>query len=130
MDLREHIIATLKTITPWQMAEATHHHADNDEAMIFYRSILGDVVDALGEDGEISEEQRDEIADGGPSLWNQTRMLELTGTRSYFDTPEIGDGQEDILTTAGYVLYQLARDVVTYLLEQAEDAKTTYADQE
>jgi hypothetical protein len=128
--LQEHIRDALAPIEPWVMAESANHTDTNDESHRFYENIRDAVIDAVDEDGELSDEATDEIADNAPSIWNKTRMLEVIGTQSYFDEPDLGDGNESVLTVAGYVLYQLARDVVYFLEGRITDAKESYSDPE
>lgn len=127
MTLQEHIRDALAPIEPWVMASSVDHADDNPESHRFYENIRDAVIDAIDEDGQINQDEADEIADQAPSIWNHTRMLEVIGTQAYFDKPEFGDGSEDILTTAGYVLYSLAQRVVDRLVERIDEAKESYS---
>lgn len=130
MDLQEHIRDDLATVQTWVMAESTGHTDNTAESHQFYENIRDALINVIDEDGNITDDQRDEIADGAPSIWNVTRMREVIGTSAYLDEPELGDGGEDILTIAGYVLYSLAQSVVDRLMQRVAEAKESYAETE
>lgn len=99
-------------------------YADNDEAVSF----LTRVRDAFTEAAEWAEgvpddEAEHEGADGAVPVYNHDRMMALVGTRAYIGVDvEYASGGEDILTLAGYVLYEVARGLWVALTEELTQA--------
>lgn len=62
-----------------------------------------------------------EIADDAPSVYNHERMKQLVDLGAYMDdVSEFGESK-DIITAAGYALYQVARQLIDGLLSELEE---------
>jgi hypothetical protein len=108
--------------TAYGIANDAESGCSNAEAALFYehiRDALAEAIDyALGD--RPTDDALDEIADGAPDVYNYTRMMEAIGTGAYLDKSDLANGDEDMVTLAGYVLYDLARTVINNLLDNAE----------
>lgn len=63
-----------------------------------------------------------QIADDGPNIYNYQRMQELVDLAAWDeDVSEFG-GVSDILTAAGYALYEISRRLVDALVQEVREA--------
>lgn len=94
----------------------------NDEARSFYEHIRDGYAEAIEwAEGKPDEDAVTEIADGAPSIYNWTRMMEAIGTGAYLEPSDLASGEEDMVTLAGYVLYELAERVLYELGERYDE---------
>jgi len=115
------VVAQIRALTATELSQMGDSACDNDEAAELYlriRDEYADVVEELGD--KPSDDRIAEIADASPSIWISTKMLELIGTQCYLDSPDLATGNEDILTLAGYALYEMAQ-LVLYKLTELHD---------
>lgn len=78
---------------------------------------LSDFVDGVRD----KEEFEHGIADGAPSIWNYERMRQLTDLAAWDeDVSDYGDSP-DIITAAGYALYNVAGRLIEALLQEVSD---------
>lgn len=116
------IAEDVRELSAYAVANMGEGATENDEARAFYEGVRDAYAEAIEyAEGKPSRDAEAEIADGAPSVYNYERMMQLVGTRSYLTAPEIADGGEDILTLAGYALYELARDVIAALAEYYDE---------
>jgi len=105
-------------------SQVAHHgrgSTDNAEARAFFDSLRDSLAAAIewADGSRPGENALAEICDDAPSPYNWTRMMEAIGTGAYLRTSDLATGDEDMVTLAGYVLYELARDIVEALLDEA-----------
>jgi len=128
-ELHERIAKAIREIEVYELADLADVAIDNREAREFLTTIRDEYADAIDEEGQPDDDQAHQIADGAPSIWNHERMLQLVGTRTYLEEPELATGGEDILTLAGYVLYEVARRLVAALNERYDELADKLADE-
>lgn len=102
-------------LSSYTIAEHAGTSLNNDEAHAFVESIRDNLAEAIEynkgawpSDGTLTE-----IQDDAPDIYNVTRMMELLGTGAYArDVSEYAGMYDDIITLAGYALYDEAADIV------------------
>lgn len=105
--------ANMLTLVRDELVELMERNADEHESLEDFAEWLNDSAD---DDGELHE-----IADGAPSIYNYTRMLQLTDLAAWQeDISHLTGGDEDMITLAGYALYEVARNLIAGLINELE----------
>lgn len=114
----ETIAQRIRALTAYELSSMASGWMNNDEARAFYEGVRDGYVDAIEyAEGKPDDDATHEIADGAPDIYNHTRMLEAIGTGAYLQKSDLASGDEDMLTLAAYVLYDLATDLLYHLGE-------------
>ncbi|MFD5864370.1 hypothetical protein ACFWGP_05425 [Agromyces sp. NPDC127015] len=122
----EKVAERIGELTAYALANTVESACEGGEARAFFEGIGDSYAEAIiYAEGKPDDDAEHEIADGAPDIYNHTRMMQLVETRAYLDTSDLATGNEDIVTLAGYVLYDLAREVVAHLAELFDE----YADE-
>lgn len=112
------IAERIRALGVYSLANMCEGAIDNDEARAFYEGIRDGYAEAIEyAEGKPDDDATHEIADGAPDIYNHVRMLEAIGTGAYLEKSELATGNEDMLTLAAYVLYDLAQDLLYHLGE-------------
>lgn len=136
-------LAGIGELSAYALANLAEGACDNEQARDFYTSTRDAWVEAVEYATEPGgswaladlvrmaegyslpaavETMMDEVADGAPGVYNFTRMMEAIGTGAYLDTSDLATGDEDMVTLAGYVLYDLARTLIAALWSELATA--------
>lgn len=125
------IAARIRGLSAAHLANMASGRMDNDEARGFYESIRDSYVEAIEyAEGKPDDDATHEIADGAPDIYNHTRMMEAIGTGAYLYRSDLATGEEDMLTLAGFVLYDLAGDLLYHLGEFYDETAEEIDDDE
>lgn len=122
MEFKTEAAQTIGAVSVYALANKVDHHCSNDETRAFYenlRDALAEEVDYYAGGERPDDDRLSEIADSAFDVYKYTRMLEVIGTGAYLDTSNLATGDEDMVTLAGYLLYDLAHECIAALLDEA-----------
>ena len=114
MDKHESMAAYVREQRAWWVAELGEGHSDGDDARDFWQGIAEDVAERIEyakglPDEDDAHDAAHEIADSAVPIYTHDRFAVLVQTRAYHeDVSEYGT-PDDLVTAAGWALYEVAR---------------------
>jgi hypothetical protein len=111
---------TVADMSAWHVASHADSGTNNAEAIAFWEGVRDSLAEAIdyAEGDAPDDDALAEIADNAPDVYNHTRMMEAIGTGEYLNASEFATGGEDMVTLAGFVLYEAAARAVASIVAE------------